>query len=294
MSNGVILASLPEQQENRAKAEWPFEVGLTYLADMIVDDEYQRPPHHQFIAEGASHFDETLVGCIDVNRRTNGQLAILDGQQRFRMMQQVGKTTCFAAIYEGMNLADEAGFFYRKNKDRKSMAPYYGFRARTVAGDPEAIEIRMAVEAQGFVLSSSSNDREAIGAIRAVETAWTYSSEYREEALTPTLQTIRDSVFGRKDSLSSWLIMGVARFWQNYSDEEVERDQLSGVILPIGATGLIGLARDRQAVASSSGRPRSSLPWTIARILAEEYNRRIRGGRRGDFQGRLDINRLAY
>lgn len=292
---GAVLAALPQTEASKASAEWPFNVGLVYLADMLVDDEYQRPPALQFIAEGAATFDETLVGCLDVNERKNGSLAILDGQQRYRMMAIVGKTTCYASIYNGMTLADEAGFFYRKNKDRRNMSPYYGFRARTVAGDPEAIEIRMAVEAQGFVLSSSSNDREAIGAIRAVETVWTYSSQYREEALTPTLMTLRDSVMGRKDSLSSWLIMGIGRFWQSYADEEVERDKLSGVILPLGPTSLLGMARDRQAVTSaSSGRPKSSMPWTIARLLAEEYNRSIRGSRRGDFQGKLDMNRLGY
>src|SRR5262245_33102389 len=94
-----------------AREEWPFEVKLLPLDRLLVDDTYQRPPHKKFIADNVEAFDETLVGTIDVSERRNGY-AILDGQQRYLMMQQVRKAACYCSVYTGMSVPEEAAFFY--------------------------------------------------------------------------------------------------------------------------------------------------------------------------------------
>lgn len=291
--SGAVAATLPRADKLRAQAEWPFEVGLVYVRDLLVDDTYQRPPHHRFISEMAANFDPTLVGTIDVNARKGGVFAVLDGQQRLGAMTQVGKTACYCSIYTGMSIQDEAGFFFRKNRDRKSMKVYYAFRARTIAGDAEAIAIRDTVEAQGFTLGESSNERDVIGAIRAIEIAYSYSSPHRDESLTPALVTIHKSVFGRKGSLDAWLIQGLGRFWQNYADSEVDQKIVQETLSELGPTNFLGRVREKQVTSSTGGVRGVSQPWVAARVLVDEYNRRKRKGARGrNFAGKLDPNRI--
>lgn len=269
----VAVIGFPDvKDENRAKAEWPFEIALIYLDACLVDDTFQRPPQRVFINFLIEEFDETLVGCIAVNERKNGFLSILDGQQRFLAMQVKGKTACYAAVYRGMTIADEAGFFYRMNRDRKSMPAYYGFRARRVAGDPEAEEIAQIVEAQGFVIGPTSNENEIIGAIRSLEIAHAIPSEIRDDSLTPALLTIRESIYGRKGSLDAWMIQGLARFWSLVADEEVERKVILDILSEYGPSGVLAIVRDRQAA-----QVRRSQPWLMAAFLAQRYNTAIRG-----------------
>ena len=283
------VAKLPDLESKRAHAEWPFEVGLVPLRDMVVDDTYQRPPHHEFIAHGASTFDETLVGTVDVSVRTNGVYAILDGQQRYFMMLQVGKTACYAAMYKGMTIADEAGFFFRKNKDRKQMKPYYSFRAKMIAGDEDALEITRLVEDQGFVLGPISNEESVIGAIRAVELTYSFSADHRAECLSPTLRTIRESFKGRKGMFDAWVIQGLGRFWQAYTDDEVNDERLAQGLKDIGPQNLIGAARD-----SMVGKPRSavggiSMSIAVAQQAVQLHNKALGNV---DRRKRLDPKRL--
>jgi|SRR5215471_734758 len=284
------VAVLPDLEAKRAHAEWPFDVYLVPL-DVLILDDYQRPPHHEFIAHGAANFDETLVGTIDIAERSKGKIyAILDGQQRFHMMRQVGKSACWAAVYTGMSLQDEAGFFYRKNKDRKSMNPYYSFRARRMAGDEEAGTITQIVEMEGFSLGPVSNDDTVIGAIRAVERAYQMpGGEIRDNCLQPTLALLREAFRGRKGSFNAWVIQGFGRFWQAYPDNEVNMERLILGLQEIGPAGLLASARD-----SAIGQPRTtkggvSLPMMVAREAVKVHNRALG---QVDRRERLDVKRL--
>src|SRR5262245_56365731 len=190
----------------------------------MVDDTYQRPPHHEFVSREAARFDPELVGTIDVSHRhgqssdrnksraARGVYAILDGQQRYLMMQIVGKTACYCTVYEGMEIPDEAAFFYRKNKDRQTMKPYFSFRARRVAGDEDAAEIVRIVESEGFTLGPQSNEEDVIGAIRSIEQVYAMSSEARDQSLSNTLFTVRESFKGRRDCFNSTILTGLGRF----------------------------------------------------------------------------------
>lgn len=290
-SQGVrpTVAELPKIESQRAKAEWPFDVGLIPLRDMLVDDTYQRPPHHDFIARTAQQFDATLVGTIDVSERKNGSYAILDGQQRYFVMLQVGKTACFAAIYRDMTIEDEAGFFFRKNRDRNAMKPYYSFRARRVAGDPVAQDIVKIVESEGFSLGPVSNEDDVIGAIRAVENVHAMTADHRSECLSPTLYTIREALKGRKASFDSWVIQGLGRLWQNYTDSEVDIQALTEGLSEIGAQGLIGQAREASRSQPNSSKGGVSMPYLIARKAGEAHNKALGANRKA----RLDLRRLG-
>jgi hypothetical protein len=300
------VAVLPDLEQKRAKAEWPFDVGLVPLSMLLIDDTYQRPPHHEFVAREAARFDPTLVGTIDVahrsgkgvdrdkNRAARGAYAILDGQQRYLMMQMIGKTACFCSIYTGMSIQDEAGFFYKKNKDRNAMKPYYSFRARKVAGDEEALDIERIVGEEKFTLGPTSNEEDVIGAINSIEQVYGMGSEHREQCLSDTLFTIREAFKGRKDCFNSTIILGLGRFWQTYADDEIQIDKLVQALQEIGPTGLLGLARDSMAIAPKGRSGTQSLPKFIAKHTADQHNKalgRLTG--KGSMKLRLDIRKIG-
>lgn len=252
--------------------EWPFTVELLPLDAMIVDRTYQRPVEERFVGGIVDDFDETLIGAIDVSDRKGTEVyAILDGQQRWEALKRVGKRTCYAATFPDMDLQDEAGFFFRKNKDRRTMQGYYGFRARVVAGDLGAIGVKDTVEAEGFRLGPKTDHEDVLASVAACETAWTWSSEHRDESLTPALRTIRENWRGQKGSLQASTILAFATFWRRYPDELVDeqtlKDSLGFLSTPLN---LINLGREKRAQSPS-------LAMAMAEHVAETYNRRRRG-----------------
>lgn len=262
--------------------EWPFEVELLELSDLLVDHTYQRPIEERFVVAMAEKFDETLVGVIDVSDRGNGDYAILDGQQRYETMKVVGKTTCFAATFTDMTIQDEAGFFFRKNRDRRSMKGYYGFRARLIAGDPTAVAVEETVRTAGFGLGPKSDHTDVIGAIGSTERAWGQSSDVRRDCLTPALRTIGAAWRGRDDSLHGSVIEGFARFWKTYRDEEVDWPTLIGALQGEinGPKNLLGLGRERQGT--------TGLARAVASVVAWGYNRAL-----PDHVPPLDLDRIT-
>lgn len=289
----ITSATLPKAASARARAEWPFEVGLVRLDHLLVDDTYQRPIHEAFVKEAAENFDPTLIGTIDVSMRSPIQFAILDGQQRVRIMEAISdpKTACYCSIYTDMDISDEAAFFYRKNKDRRNMKPFYAFRARIVANEIEASLINDVVSAQGFVLGDGTNNREVIGAISAVETAYHFASDVRDESLSPTLEAIRESILGRKDSVSTHMITGLARFFQVFPDSELNQTALREVLSENGPQNIIMNGREQRIPMSAGAAPSMSI--CVARAVGTLYNRHINPGGRGTTGGRLDLRRLG-
>lgn len=266
--------------------EWPFTVELVQLTDMIVDETYQRPVHDIFTRDLVMRFDERLVGTIDLSKRRNGDYAILDGLQRFTTMSEVGKTAAWAAVYSGLTVAQEAEFFYHKNRDRKMIHPYYHFRARLVAGDAGTAEINRIVEKYGFQLYSSSSLDRQIAAIAAVERVYSFSSPFREECLTPTLDLIKRLWFGRKAATDGELIRGLGRFYQVYDDPEINFRHLEEVLAELGPQLVIGRAKD-SLQNLTGGRGGSSGGFNIGRTIAEIHNTGLVRSER------LDTKRLA-
>ena len=123
-----------------AQDDWPFDQKLLPLDVLFADSSYQRPVNWPFVRKESARFDPTLVGAIDVAQRSPSSYAILDGQQRMQMVRMVGKGTVWASVYVGLDLPSEARFFLHKNRDRKSVHPYYTYVARLTARDPDAID----------------------------------------------------------------------------------------------------------------------------------------------------------
>jgi hypothetical protein len=255
--------------------DWPFTVELAEVGHLFADHRYQRPPQAPFIDKMVNSFDETLVGVLDVSYRPRNSsriYAILDGLQRFEAIKKVGKTTAYVAVYEGMSVADEAMFFYRKNKDRRSVHPFYSFRARMVAGDEKAIDINRIVESEGYKLEVGAIPPDNLTAIRAVEEAYSYSSTARNESLSATLNTLRRSFYDRQGGKDGELIRGLGRFFQPFYAEEIDLPWLEDRLANENPRTILGRARDNYHAGQYRSNP-------VAEEIIKVYNRGRKNGK---------------
>ena len=266
--------------------EWPYRMELMEVERLFLDPGYQRPPQLGFIARLLQSFDESLVSTLDVASRSDGRGAVMDGVQRLEMIRKVGKSTVWCAVYDGLTVADEARFFYRRNRDRKNVHPYYQFNAKLLMNDPAALAIAEIVRHQGFKLGIAANADDSLTAIRSIEDAYSFSSVARDESLSPTLHLIKRSIYGRKNAKDAAIISGFARFFQPFYDEEIDFDQLVNMVAETGPALLIGRAKDKVTGRAN----REAFAGALAREMIEAYNRRVAGPRR--LSARLITTRL--
>lgn len=236
-ANGAI--ELPEG------VDWPFTIKQVELKLLFADDTYQRPEDAAWVRTMLIGFDERLVGTIDVSTRNGGRLAIMDGRQRVAVMNQIGKATCWATIYTGMDVAAEADFFYRKNRNRKQMHAFYAFRARALSGDSTSRLIGEVVKAAGFDLGAFRSTDDTITAIRAIEDIYDFPTETTwGNALAPTLATARKCWYGRASALDGTLLRGLARFYSFFGPEELQMRHFEEALTALGPVLVLGRARD--------------------------------------------------
>jgi Family of unknown function (DUF6551) len=253
--------------------EWPFRVELLPLDRLMVDLRYQRPPQEVFVARLIEQFDETLVGVLDISARKNGADAILDGAQRYQALMK-HKTTAWCAIYENMSLADEALFFYNKNKNRRSVHPYYQFRALLVTGDKAMEDIDRIVKSENYKLGIGAREDHVITAIRATEDAYKMSSLARPESLSPALRVMRAAFFGRKGGKEGEIIRGFGKFFQNFEDDMIDLPWLVDKMAGQNPLTLLGRADDKASTT------RFNRAYWFAKDVVDIYNRGKRAGHR--------------
>jgi hypothetical protein len=253
-----------------AESDWPFRVELIPLAALLVDESYQRPVDWPFVRKESARYDASLVGTIDVAQRSPSQFAILDGQQRSQIVRLVGKSTIWASIYVGLDPASEARFFLHKNANRKSVHPWYTFRALVASGDTDAGETQSIVETHGYKLAiaapNSTRERN-ISAISAVTSAYARQTPDGENCLDPTLDVLKRSTLGRDHGQDSILIRGMSLVFEQTRD--ADRDVLVELLVDLGPGLIIGRARDNMGGGRSAAQ-------TVANVVLGEYRRRVR------------------
>lgn len=259
-----------------ARDEWPFRVELLALDMLLVDRaHYQRPVSWPFVRREASRYDASLVGTIDVAQRGPSSFAVLDGQQRCEIVKLVGKQSIWCSIYVGLDLQSEALFFLRKNRDRKSMHPFYTYRAALTSGDHDTVAIDEIVVRHGYkvAIAAPRADRQNnISAIAALTTAYGRKLDDGSDTLEPTLALLKRATFGRDHGQDSLLIRGLSRALLERPD--VDRDVLASVLSDVGPDLILGRARDLVRQAYINGEQ------GVARVLLSEHDSDVRKRKR--------------
>lgn len=261
-----------DQPRDAQTEEWPFRVVLLPLDSLLIEEAYQRPVNWPFVRKEAARFDPALVGTIDVAQRSPSRYAILDGQQRAEICRMIGKSVIWASVYTGLDMASEARFFLKKNRDRKIVHPYYTFRARVTAADEEALAIDRIVRDAGFKLGIGvpGQGGSIIAAIAALEIAYRRKRPDGSEALTPTLAVLQETTSGSPQGQAGGIIRGLSGLFERFADDEISRPTLLEVMGMIGPQMLMARAR-HLARTGGTRNLETGIIWT----LVTEHNRLV-------------------
>lgn len=139
-------------------AQWSAEFAWIETCRLFVDESYQRSRVRSHVAKITKDFDSRVFGAISIGRRKNGELFVIDGQQRLAAAIRRGIVAVPCVVFEVEDDKEEAQIFSKINKGRKSLTPFDKFRADVHAGDKIAIGVREVVIATKYEISNSSSD----------------------------------------------------------------------------------------------------------------------------------------
>lgn len=129
--------------------------------ELKIDEAYQRaidaPQSQRLILDIACNWDWSLCGPLNVSRRPDGSLYVLDGQHRLagaKMRSDIPHLPAIISRFAAVK--DEAVFFVKANTARKNPTPLDKFNARCLAGDETALAIRGLVQSANLSIARST------------------------------------------------------------------------------------------------------------------------------------------
>ncbi len=137
--------------------------------EIEIDRQFQRELDENRCKAMAKELDMNRIGVPVLSRRKNGSLVALDGQHRVYALQMAEHTAAILCeVHDGLTVTEEAELFLKLNGGRKAVHVHDKWKARIVANDPIALEIKGIMDSLGLriarVIAPSS-----IAAVQSVE-----------------------------------------------------------------------------------------------------------------------------
>lgn len=150
-------------------------------AQLHIDRSYQRSldaeASKSLIRRIAQFWDWALCQPLNVARRADGKLYVIDGQHRLaaaRLRRDIPHLP--AVVLEYATIADEAASFVHLNQQRRPLTRLDLFKAAVASGDTEATLIAAAITAAGLSIAPHSNYTAwkpgEISHLGGIENAW--------------------------------------------------------------------------------------------------------------------------
>lgn len=191
------------------------------IRDLQVDFAYQRKLDSFRVRTLSSNFTWDLFGVIEVSRRADSTLYVIDGQHRVAAARAAGHDLkeIDAMVHEGITVNQEADLFHRLNKGRMAVNALSGFRSALHAQYPTEVEVNQILVDLGLQWGSAKGPT-LIGAVQALTKVHTRHGNLRRVLTTLKLwhSDPRGSVF------DSYLIQGLSVFYRAYP--EIDDDKL--------------------------------------------------------------------
>jgi Family of unknown function (DUF6551) len=124
--------------------------------ELKIDPRYQRVLQESKVKRMIVDWSDDEAGVIEVSRRSNGDLIVMDGQHRMIAARRLGITHLRALVHDGMTYPAEARLFVRLNTERTKPNKLSTFNGRIQAEDPVAIGVRDAILEAGFTIATSA------------------------------------------------------------------------------------------------------------------------------------------
>lgn len=250
------------------KEEWlPVE-------DLLVDPEIQRSYLDlRKIERIVLRYNPAALGVIHVSRRNAASDFVIDGWHRLEATRRVTTNTgkLLAHVYEGLTKAEEAQMFLDLNAGNQPNI-IDKFRARNIAGDPDAIAIKIIVGSHGWRVEPGQRKGsiQCVGTLEKIYKAG-QRAEFEPEILDMTVRIVTKAWDLDPKGVMAAVLEGTAAVVMEYGDQlDVDRviNRISNY--PGGAEGLLENAKSF----ARSRRGRTTMG--VAELIVEEYNKGLK------------------
>jgi hypothetical protein len=191
------------------------------LADLRIDERYQRTRSENKVNLLRAHFQPNACQPLSVSCRANGTRYLVDGQHRAAVLQDIGLTTWPALLYRNLTPRDEAAMWKEVNTRQTKPKVADRFRAGLLNKEPEPIAIKALVIGAGMQLNFRSGYGAGSGnEIRAIEALETIYRKHKAPLLSDVLQLLQKAWIPEETQRTSRVILlGLATFlsakWKN-------------------------------------------------------------------------------
>jgi hypothetical protein len=265
---------------NPSAYEWPFQYAVVPIGDCIIDHSYQRDSKTEWITKKKECFDPLLILTLIGSRRANGKIALVDGQQRWLLLKELGFDVAPMLILNGLTPAGEARLFAELNFEKSLIRAFFHYRAMLFAKDPEIVKINNVVENANFVIGRALMTENVIAAAGAIVKIYRKDTDVvaagslieGNELLAKTLDVLniawRNRTVDWKDAKTSGMLHGVSR-WLSVN-ELVPVDDLASVLEGILPSIVLQEAAGIHAQGSGSGKGRK-----VETVIERRYRKKF-------------------
>jgi len=269
----------PEPEEAEAEEERVYEVVLEQLPahQLRVDHTYQRDFRPKKAEKIINEFDRLLLGVLSVSAREGADnsfdYVVIDGQHRHAaVMDRDPDLMLDCLVYYGLDLDDEARIFWKSQATRTTIPAIDALRARVIAGDQTAIDIKDVLDDLGITAVPNGhvynmNGRRWVRAVRALDDA--YARLDGKDGLREVLNALMTAWPQEQDAFRHEHILGLTIFMQKFGD----RANLGRLIARL--SGYTPFQVRRMARSHMDMSKSLSKETAFARALTEIANQRV-------------------
>lgn len=192
-------------------------IGWVPIERLRVDHTYQRSLDQNRVRAMAHSWIQDRCGLLVVNQRADGDLYIIDGQQRQAALMLIDNRPreVLAEIFQGLTQAQEARLFFDLDTKRRGLTTAAIFHALVAAEDPAAIEILDIAEKAGLSLSINSS---APNNLRAFGTVMQIHRRAGPQVLARIFKIVTNSWSETKYWGAGSILHGLETFFRKYPD----------------------------------------------------------------------------
>jgi hypothetical protein len=221
--------------------------GMVRLDQVKIDPRVQRPKDENWVSRIAEDFNEDALGTVTISVRRNGDLILIDGQQRKGAAELAGfDGDVMANFYTGLDLKQEAALFRRLNF-KKGVPVLHKFLVSLTEGNSESLQIKDLLDALGVTVGG-------VNGFTAIGTARRIASWERGVASLRWALGVMVEVWGPEGRLIDGRILEALALWHHRDGDLINTDMLCRKLAgrAMGQPGILGEGRTWQTVGWSS------------------------------------------
>lgn len=204
-----------------------------FITDLLIDEGYQRYLNPERVNRIVADFDPDILGVLYVWRTPEGLLYCIDGQHRKAalVIKYGQRIQAQCVVYTDLTREGAANIFWKMNKWRLQPNSGAEFRARLMAGEPTALEIKAVCDEHGVIILLYPGELDQ----RHVQAIATLESIYRNKTLGAVLRVIRQSWPDEAGALKGRNMQGFDRLFTEFrhyflGDDDNAEDRIKRLI----------------------------------------------------------------